>query len=131
MKRSPFGAVSVRPLRLMLTPPLPCCTDETNTFCTWFDSPDTDSTKNTRSLFAVSPNTPGVTRETSSRGVAVELGDAVLLVTEFDRYAARIETRENLQPDRSTKNMSTWALMTHPSKEKPAEVGWRRGDPSV
>src|ERR671925_1488036 len=67
MKRSPLGAVSVRPLRLMLTPPLPCCTEETNTFCTWFDSPDTDSTKNTRSLLAVSPNTPGVTRETSSR----------------------------------------------------------------
>src|SRR5919109_718226 len=67
MKRSPLGAVSVRPLRLMLTPPLPCCTEETNTFCTWFDSPETDSTKKTRSLLAVSPNTPGVTRETSSR----------------------------------------------------------------
>src|ERR671937_531145 len=67
MKRSPLGAVSVRPLRLMLTPPLPCCTEDTNTFCTWFDSPETDSTKNTRSLFDVSPKTPGVTRETSSR----------------------------------------------------------------
>src|SRR5439155_11541914 len=67
MKRSPLGAVSVRPVRLMLTPPLPCCTEERNTFCTWFDSPDTDSTKNTLSLYEVSPNTPGVTRETSSR----------------------------------------------------------------
>src|SRR5438105_3403471 len=72
MKRSPFGAVSVRPLRLMLTPPLPCCTEETNTFCTWFDSPEADSTKNTRSLLAVSPKTPGVTRETSSRDSSLE-----------------------------------------------------------
>src|SRR5581483_9878054 len=70
--------VSVRPLRLMLTPPLPCCTDETNTFCTWFDSPETDSTKNTRSLLVVSPNTPGVTRETSSRDSSLlEYCDAI------------------------------------------------------
>src|SRR5688500_13879937 len=67
MKRSPLGAVSVWPLRLMLTPLRFCCTELTKMFCTAFDSPDTDSTKNTRVRFAVSPNTPGVTRETSSR----------------------------------------------------------------
>jgi hypothetical protein len=67
MKRSPFGAVSVRPTRLMLTPLFCCCTELTNTFCTVVASPDIDSTKYTRSLFPVSPNTPGLTRETSSR----------------------------------------------------------------
>src|SRR5437764_7895161 len=72
MKRSPFAAVSVRPLLLMLTPPLPCCTDETNTFCTSLVWPETDSTKYTRSLLAVSPKTPGVTRETSSRVSSLE-----------------------------------------------------------
>src|SRR3954470_8371471 len=67
MKRSPFGAVSVRPTRLMLTPLFCCCTELTNTFCTVVASPDIDSTKYTRSLFPVSPNTPGLTRVTSSR----------------------------------------------------------------
>src|SRR2546422_3805399 len=67
MKRSPFGATSVWPVRLMLTPMRACCTEATNTFCTLLESPDTDSTKNTRSLLPVSPNTPGLTRDTSSR----------------------------------------------------------------
>src|SRR5688572_26879304 len=67
MKRSPFAAVSVRPVRLMLTPLRLCCTELTNTFCTTEESPEIDSTKNTRSLLEVSPNTPGLTRETSSR----------------------------------------------------------------
>src|SRR5687767_14502352 len=67
MNRSPFGAVSVRPLRLMLTPLFEPCTELTKMFCTALESPDTDSTKNTRLRFAVSPNTPGVTRDTSSR----------------------------------------------------------------
>src|SRR6185295_9226441 len=67
MKRSPFGAVSVLPLRLMLTPLRFCCTELTKMFCTALESPDTDSTKNTRWRLAVSPNTPGLTRETSSR----------------------------------------------------------------
>src|ERR687896_900183 len=67
MNRSPFGAASVRPLRLMLTPLFEPCTELTKMFCTALESPDTDSTKNTRVRFAVSPNTPGVTRVTSSR----------------------------------------------------------------
>src|SRR5258708_451215 len=67
VKRSPFAAVSVCPERLMLMPVLCCSTELTNTFCTEFDSSETDSTKNTRSLLPVSPNTPGSTRETSSR----------------------------------------------------------------
>ncbi len=67
MKRSPLGALSVRPVRLMLIPLLVCWVEATNTFCTVPASPDTDSTKNTRSLLEVSPNTPGLTRVTSSR----------------------------------------------------------------
>ena len=67
MKRSPFAAVSVWPLRLMLTPLRFCCTELTKMFCTALESPDTDSTKNTRCRLAVSPNTPGLTRDTSSR----------------------------------------------------------------
>src|SRR5688572_14180171 len=67
MKRSPFSAVSARPVRLMLTPLFACCTELTKTFCTVCVSPETDSTKNTRSLPEVSPKTPGLTRETSSR----------------------------------------------------------------
>src|SRR6478672_3719173 len=56
-------------------------------------------------------------------------GDEQYRVTEFERYAARIETRENIEPERNTKNMSTWALMTHPSKENLAELVWRVGIP--
>src|SRR5215212_3206561 len=67
MKRSPLGATSVCPERLMLTPLLCCCTEATNTFCTVDESPEADSTKNTRSLLPVSPKTPGFTRVTSSR----------------------------------------------------------------
>src|SRR5688500_5439766 len=67
MNRSPFGAVSVRPLRLMLTPLFEPCTELTKMFCTAPESPDTDATKNPRVPVPVSPNTPGVTRETSSR----------------------------------------------------------------
>src|SRR5688500_13347183 len=67
MKRSPLDAVSVRPVRLMLTPLRFWWIELTNTFCTALASPDTDSTKNTRSRLDVSPNTPGLTRLTSSR----------------------------------------------------------------
>src|SRR5919109_4165914 len=73
MKRSPFDAVSVWPLRLMLTPLFVPCTELTKMFCTALESPDTDSTKNTRVRFEVSPNTPGVTRDTSSRVSSFEV----------------------------------------------------------
>ena len=51
----------------MLTPLRFWCTELTKMFCTALESPDTDSTKNTRCRLAVSPNTPGLTRDTSSR----------------------------------------------------------------
>src|SRR3954469_995348 len=56
-------------------------------------------------------------------------GDEQYRVTEFDRYAARIETRENLGPERNSKNLSTWGLMTNRTKENLAELVWRIGIP--
>lgn len=56
-------------------------------------------------------------------------GDDQYRVTEFDRYAARIETRENIQPERNTKNLTTWALMTNPTRDNLAELVWRIGIP--
>jgi lipopolysaccharide export system permease protein len=56
-------------------------------------------------------------------------GDEQYRVTEFDRYAARIETRENIEPESTHKNMSTWALMTHPTNLNLSELIWRIGIP--
>ena len=56
-------------------------------------------------------------------------GDEQYRVTEFDRYAARIETKENLQPAPTHKNSSTWTLMTHPTNLNLAELIWRIGIP--
>ena len=56
-------------------------------------------------------------------------GDEQYRVTEFDRYAARIETRENVEPQRNQKNLSTWALMSNPTRENLAELVWRIGIP--
>jgi lipopolysaccharide export system permease protein len=56
-------------------------------------------------------------------------GDEQYRVTEFDRYAARIESREGAEPQRNQKSMSTWALISHPSNENLAELLWRIGIP--
>jgi lipopolysaccharide export system permease protein len=56
-------------------------------------------------------------------------GDEQYRVTEFDRYAARIESRESAEPERNQKNLSTWALMSNPTKENLAELVWRIGIP--
>src|SRR5947207_14701974 len=42
-------------------------------------------------------------------------GDEQYRVTEFDRYAARIEARENTTPEPNHKNLSTWGLITNPT----------------
>src|SRR5919202_6425172 len=52
-------------------------------------------------------------------------GDEQYRVTEFDRYAARIETRENVEPQRNQKNLPTWALITNPTNINLAELLWR------
>ena len=56
-------------------------------------------------------------------------GDEQYRVTEFDRYAARIETRENIEPETTHKNMSTWGLITHPTNLNLSELVWRVGIP--
>jgi lipopolysaccharide export system permease protein len=56
-------------------------------------------------------------------------GDEQYRVTEFDRYAARIETRENTTPEPNHKNLSTWGLITNPTNLNLSELIWRVGIP--
>src|SRR5919206_1628888 len=56
-------------------------------------------------------------------------GDEQYRVTEFDKYAARIETREGAEPERNQKNLSTWALLSNPTNLNLAELIWRIGIP--
>ena len=56
-------------------------------------------------------------------------GDEQYRITEFDRYAARIETRENAAPAPSAKDLPTWALIKTPTKDNLAELLWRIGIP--
>jgi lipopolysaccharide export system permease protein len=56
-------------------------------------------------------------------------GDEQFRVTEFDRYAARIETRENSEPERNQKNLTTWGLISNPTPVNLAELVWRIGIP--
>ena len=56
-------------------------------------------------------------------------GDPEYRVTEFDRYEARIETRESAQHTLSTKEMTTGALVRNPTRENLAELLWRVGIP--
>src|SRR5258708_18660988 len=56
-------------------------------------------------------------------------GDEQYRITEFDRYAARIETRENTEPERTQKNLPTLALLGSPTPANLAELLWRVGIP--
>src|SRR2546423_5586939 len=56
-------------------------------------------------------------------------GDEQYRITEFDRYAARTETRENAAPAPSSKDLPTWALIKTPTKDNLAELLWRIGIP--
>jgi lipopolysaccharide export system permease protein len=56
-------------------------------------------------------------------------GEADFRVTEFGRYAARIETREAAAPSTSPKAMSTPALIADPTNIHLAELVWRIGIP--
>lgn len=56
-------------------------------------------------------------------------GDEEYRVTEFDKYEARIETRESAAHQPSTKEMTTLALMRAPTHENLAELLWRIGIP--
>lgn len=57
-------------------------------------------------------------------------GDPEYRVTEFDRYEARIETRESAEHVPSTKEMTTAALVRSPTRENLSELLWRVGIPA-
>jgi lipopolysaccharide export system permease protein len=56
-------------------------------------------------------------------------GDEQYRVTEFERYAARIETRENREPTLTHKNLPTPALLANPTPVNMGELLWRIGVP--
>jgi lipopolysaccharide export system permease protein len=56
-------------------------------------------------------------------------GDEQYRVTEFERYAARIETRENREPTLTHKNLPTLALLQNPTSVNLGELLWRIGVP--
>ena len=56
-------------------------------------------------------------------------GDEQYRITEFDRYAARIETREGREPAVTHKNTPTWALIMNPTNANLGELVWRFGIP--
>jgi lipopolysaccharide export system permease protein len=56
-------------------------------------------------------------------------GDPEYRVTEFDRYAARIELKEGKEVVPTHKNLPTWALITHPTPQNLGELLWRVGIP--
>jgi lipopolysaccharide export system permease protein len=56
-------------------------------------------------------------------------GDPEYRVTEFDRYAARIELKEGREVTPTHKNLPTWALVTNPSNQNLGELLWRIGIP--
>lgn len=56
-------------------------------------------------------------------------GDEQYRVMEFERYAARIETKEGAAPVPTHKNLPTWALITDPTNVNRGELLWRIGIP--
>jgi lipopolysaccharide export system permease protein len=56
-------------------------------------------------------------------------GDEEYRVTEFGRYAARIETRENREPTLTHKALTTPALVANPTPQNRGELLWRIGVP--
>ena len=56
-------------------------------------------------------------------------GDPEYRVTEFDRYAARIELKEGKEVTPTHKNLPTWALVTSPNNQNLGELLWRVGIP--
>jgi lipopolysaccharide export system permease protein len=56
-------------------------------------------------------------------------GDAEYRVTEFERYAARIEMKEGREVEATHKNLPTLALITNPTNQNLGELLWRIGIP--
>jgi lipopolysaccharide export system permease protein len=56
-------------------------------------------------------------------------GDAQYRVTQFERYAARIESKEGEQPELTHKTTPTLALIASPTQKNLGELLWRVGIP--
>jgi lipopolysaccharide export system permease protein len=56
-------------------------------------------------------------------------GDEQYRVMEFDRYAARIETKEGAEPQLTHKSLPTWSLIEDPTSINLGELLWRIGVP--
>jgi lipopolysaccharide export system permease protein len=56
-------------------------------------------------------------------------GDEQYRVMEFERYAARIETKEGSAPQLTHKSLPTWSLIASPSGTNLGELLWRIGIP--
>jgi lipopolysaccharide export system permease protein len=56
-------------------------------------------------------------------------GEPEYRITEFERYAARIETQESTEPVLTQKQLPTWALIMNPTSQNRGELVWRFGIP--
>jgi lipopolysaccharide export system permease protein len=95
------------------------------------------STQQKRSGVSMSRSGHVETAENGDRFIVLENGrryegvpgEPEYRVTEFGRYAARIETKEEEQPRFSQKTQPTWGLITNPTNQNLAELLWRIGIP--
>ena len=56
-------------------------------------------------------------------------GDEQYRITEFERYSARIETKEGKEAQVTHKTASTWQLILTPTNQNLGELLWRIGIP--
>jgi lipopolysaccharide export system permease protein len=95
------------------------------------------STQQTRSGISMSRTGRTETAPNGDRFIVLEHGrryegtpgDPDYRITEFDRYAARIEMKESSEPAATSKNMPTYALIASPSAVNLGELLWRFGIP--
>jgi lipopolysaccharide export system permease protein len=95
------------------------------------------STQQSRSGVSMSRSGRTETAENGDRFIVLEQGrryegapgSEQYRITEFDRYAARIETREGREPAVTQKNTPTWALIMNPTSQNLGELVWRFGIP--
>jgi lipopolysaccharide export system permease protein len=95
------------------------------------------STHGTRSGVSMSRSGHTETAESGDRFIVLEQGRRYegapggdqYRITEFERYAARIETREGRQPALTHKSQPTWSLIMNPTNQNLGELLWRFGIP--
>ena len=56
-------------------------------------------------------------------------GDEQYRITEFERYSARIETKEGKEPQVTHRTQPTWGLIMNPTNQNLGELLWRIGIP--